>query len=112
MDYLTNKHIVILGLARQGKALARFAAEVGAKVTVSDLRSPEILETALKELGDLDINFVLGEHPMSLLDNADVLAISGGVPADAPFVIAARERNITIKELAWPLFSTPALCRA
>ncbi|MCA9923552.1 MAG: UDP-N-acetylmuramoyl-L-alanine--D-glutamate ligase [Anaerolineales bacterium] len=96
MDYLTNKHIVILGLARQGKALARFAAEVGAKVTVSDLRSPEILETALKELGDLDINFVLGEHPMSLLDNADVLAISGGVPADAPFVIAARERNITI----------------
>ncbi len=96
MDYLTGKNIVILGLARQGRALARFAAEVGATVTVSDLRTPDKLETALNELSDLTINFVLGEHPMSLLDKADVLAISGGVPADAPFVNAARARNIAV----------------
>lgn len=33
---------------------------------------------------------------MSLLDEADVLAISGGVPADAPLVHAARQRGIAI----------------
>jgi UDP-N-acetylmuramoylalanine--D-glutamate ligase len=33
---------------------------------------------------------------MSLLDKTDVLAISGGVPADAPLVQAARERGIQI----------------
>jgi len=96
MDYLTGKHIIILGLARQGTALARFAAEVGAIVTVSDLRSPEKLEKTLNELSDLNINFVLGEHPMSLLDKADVLAISGGVSIDAPLVVAARSRNIAV----------------
>jgi UDP-N-acetylmuramoylalanine--D-glutamate ligase len=39
---------------------------------------------------------VLGEHPMTLLDKTDYLAISGGVPADAPLVQAARSRGIQI----------------
>jgi UDP-N-acetylmuramoylalanine-D-glutamate ligase len=41
MDTLTGKTLLILGLARQGKALARFAAGVGAKVIVSDLRTAD-----------------------------------------------------------------------
>ena len=63
-----GKRLVILGLARQGKALARFAAEAGAEVVVSDLRLQAQLGADLAELADLDIEFVLGEHPMRLLD--------------------------------------------
>ncbi|RMG96685.1 MAG: UDP-N-acetylmuramoyl-L-alanine--D-glutamate ligase [Chloroflexi bacterium] len=96
MDAFYGKRLVILGLARQGKALARFAAEAGAQVVVSDLRSPELLQAALAELSDLPIEFVLGEHPMSLLDNADLLAISGGVPADAPIVQEAQRRGVLV----------------
>ncbi|NHZ72064.1 MAG: UDP-N-acetylmuramoyl-L-alanine--D-glutamate ligase [Aquificales bacterium] len=96
MDALHGKHIIILGLARQGTALARFAVEAGAQVTITDLRSAEILQTALADLSDLTIEFILGEHPMTLLNKADMVAISGGVPANAPFVQAARERNIPI----------------
>jgi UDP-N-acetylmuramoylalanine--D-glutamate ligase len=96
MDALYGKHIIILGLARQGKALARFAAEAGARVTVTDMRSAETLQLALADLNDLDIEFILGEHPMTLLNDADMVAISGGVPANAPLVQAARERNIPI----------------
>ncbi len=96
MDALTGKRLLILGFARQGKALARFAAGVGAEVTISDLRSPATLQSSLDELNDLQINYVLGEHPMSLLKTTDVLAISGGVPADAPFVKAARENGIPV----------------
>lgn len=95
-DPLTGKRLVILGLARQGKALARFALGRGAKVVVSDLRSAEILSKALSELAPDNIDYVLGEHPLSLLDDADVIAISGSVPADAPFVNAARARGIPI----------------
>jgi UDP-N-acetylmuramoylalanine--D-glutamate ligase len=83
-------------MARQGTALASFAAQVGAEVTISDLRSPEQLQTALAELADLPITYVLGEHPMSLLERTDVMAISGGVPADSPFVQAAQERGISL----------------
>ncbi len=96
MDALYGKHLVILGLARQGKALARFAAQAGARVTITDLRSAETLQPALADLSDLDIEFILGEHPMSLLNEADMVAISGGVPANAPLVQAARARNIPV----------------
>jgi len=96
MDELYGKHLIILGLARQGSALARFAVEVGATVTVTDLRSAETLQPALADLSDLDIEFILGEHPMTMLNNADMVAISGGVPANAPLVQAAKEQNIPI----------------
>ncbi len=96
MDPLNDKRIVILGLARQGEALARFAAQAGAEVVVSDLRAPDALQTSLNRLGDLPLRFVLGEHPLHLLDGADLLAVSGGVPADAPIVVAARERGIRV----------------
>lgn len=96
MDALYGKHLIILGFARQGKALARFAVEAGATVTITDLRSAETLQSALADLSDLDIDFILGEHPLTLLNDADMVAISGGVPANAPFVQAARERNIPV----------------
>ena len=96
MDSLQGKRLLILGLARQGKALARFAVNVGARVTVSDLRPAAALQSEMAELADLDILYVLGEHPMRLLDEADVVAISGSVPADAPFVAAARQRGLPI----------------
>lgn len=96
MDALTNKRLLILGLARQGKALARFAVGVGAQVTISDLRPADRLQDSLAELSDLPVRYVLGEHPMRLLDEADILAISGGVPADAPLVRAAQEQGLPV----------------
>jgi len=95
-DPLRGKRLVILGLARQGRALARFAAGVGAEVVVSDLRPPEALAEEMAALADLNVEFVLGEHPPSLLEGTDVLALSGGVPLTAPIVVAAQERNITL----------------
>lgn len=96
MDALTGKKLLILGLARQGKALARFACGVGAQVVISDLRSAEQLADECAELQDLPIEYVLGSHPLALLDGTDVVALSGSVPADAPLVQAARERGIAI----------------
>lgn len=96
MDELVGKRMVILGLARQGKALARFASSVGASVVVSDMRTRDQLQSALKEIEDLPIEIVLGHHPESLLDGADVLAISGGVPTGLPIVKEARRRGIPL----------------
>lgn len=95
-DPLTGKNVVILGLARQGKALAEWLCEVGANVTVSDLRSEDQLRDALKELDGLPIRFVLGEHPPHLLTRADLLCLSGGVPVEAPLVRSAVEMGIPL----------------
>ena len=96
IDPLQGKRVVILGLARQGTAFARFASEQGASVIVSDLRSAEKLAPSLASLAQYPIEYHLGDHPFSLLDGADFLVISGGVSADFPLVQEARARGITL----------------
>jgi UDP-N-acetylmuramoylalanine--D-glutamate ligase len=93
---LNGRRVVILGLARQGTALARFLVQAGAKVTISDLRDGATLAEACAELEGLPIRYVLGEHPVSLLDKTDLLCISGGVPIDAPIVKKARKRGVPL----------------
>lgn len=93
---LRGKRIVILGLARQGTALARFLAEAGAEVTVSDLKDEAALADRLAELEGLRVRVVLGGHPLTLLDGVDLLCLSGGVPSDIPIVVEAQRRGIPL----------------
>ena len=93
---LVGKRVVILGLARQGTALARFLAQAGVEVTVSDLRDETVLADRMAELAGLPVRYALGGHPLSLLDRADVLCLSGGVPVDLPIVVEAQRRSILL----------------
>lgn len=93
---LSGQRVVILGLARQGTALARFLVRAGAQVTVSDLRDRTALADRMAELSDLPIRYVLGGHPMSLLRGADLFCLSGGVPLDLPIVAEAARRGIPL----------------
>ena len=91
-----NKRVVVLGLARQGKALARYLTGVGAMVVMSDMKTDDQLKTALSELADLELIYVLGEHPLELLEGASALFLSGGVPADLPIAREAQARGIPL----------------
>ena len=88
--------MVILGLARQGVALARYLAEQGAEVVVSDRQTAASLAPQMASLAGLPLEFVLGGHPDSLLDAADLLCLSGGVAADLPLARQARARGIQL----------------
>ena len=88
--------MVIIGAARQGTALARYLVQRGANVVVTDNGSAAQLAGVRQEIADLKIEWVLGEHPLSLVDNADVVCISGGVPLTIPLVVAAQERGIPL----------------
>jgi len=93
---LIGQHAVILGLARQGVALARFLAQAGAEVTVSDLRTEEDLADEIAQLDGLRIRYVLGKHSSALLKGADMLCLSGGVPVDVPIAVEALDRGIAV----------------
>lgn len=99
--------VVILGMARQGMAMARFFLARGFQVTVSDLRSAEQLKAACDELAQYAaahaaaglqpaLRTVLGAHPLTLLDGADLLCLSGGVSLTAPIVQEAVRRGIRL----------------
>jgi UDP-N-acetylmuramoylalanine--D-glutamate ligase len=91
-----GKRIVILGLARQGVALARFFLREGAQVAISDIAPADQLSAPLTELAGLPVRLVLGGHPPELLDNCDLLCLSGGVPPQIPLVAAARRQGIPV----------------
>jgi len=91
-----NKHVLILGAARQGLALARWLSLHGARVTLSDTRSADELRVARESLAEYQIDWALGGHPLELLDFADMLCLSGGVPLTLPIVTEAVKRAIPL----------------
>lgn len=92
---LADRRITIIGLAREGIALARVLVTAGARVTVSDIKPAEALQEALGKVADLPLRYVLGGHPPELLDT-DLIFLSPGVPLDAPIVQAARAAQLPI----------------
>jgi UDP-N-acetylmuramoylalanine--D-glutamate ligase len=111
-----GKRVVILGAARQGTALARYLAQRGARVVMNDKRLAEQLESARHALADLDVQvkypleWVLGSHPTEILEGADLLAISGGVPLSLPLVIEAQKRGVPLTNDS-QIFLENAPCR-
>ena len=95
-DWLNGRHVIVMGFARQGQALARWLPTVGGRVTVTDMRQEEALGEALTPYREAGVAFVLGGHPLSLLDDADLLCVSGGVPLTAPPVEEAFRRGIPV----------------
>jgi len=61
---LRGKRVLVMGLGLQGSgmAAARYTAQQGAIVRVTDLKSPKILAPSVQALAGLPIEFVLGEH--------------------------------------------------
>ena len=98
---LSGKRVIIIGMAREGKALAQFLTWHGAAVTITDAKDADELREVISELEDLPIRFVLGGHPEELL-NADLICVSPGVPLNIPFLVKARRAGI-------PLSSEPRL---
>ena len=93
---LKDKRVLVVGLARQGMALARFLVGEGAQVTVTDIQPAEALTASLAALDGLPIRSALGGHPLSLLDDTDLVCLSGGVPANIPLAAEARRRAIPL----------------
>jgi len=91
-----SQNILILGLARQGLALCRYFVAAGANVTVSDAAPAEKLGAELAALDGLAVSLALGGHPLSLLDDCDLLCLSGGVPVQVPIVQEAIQRGIRL----------------
>ncbi len=91
-----NKTVVVLGAARQGLALAKYTARHGAHVIITDQKSAEQLEAAMESVKDISPEWVCGGHPMSLLDRADMICVTGGADLRIPFLAAAAEKGITI----------------
>lgn len=93
-DLLNGRRVLVVGFGRQGQSLARWLPTVGAQVTVTDQRPQDDIDSDLRDFPN--VKFVLGGHPENLLDHAEMICLSGGVPLESPIVREALKRQIPI----------------
>ena len=91
-----GKKVIVIGAARQGLAISRFLLNRGAQVILTDNRPAAELAFANASLADLPVEFAFGGHPDSLLEGADLVCVSGGVPLTIPFLTAARNQGVQL----------------
>lgn len=82
--------IMGLGVHGGGLASARFFAERGATVTVTDLRDETTLAPSIRRLQDLPVRYVLGTHETNDFSGADLVIKNPAVPPTSPFLRYAR----------------------
>jgi UDP-N-acetylmuramoylalanine--D-glutamate ligase len=101
---LLPARVAILGFARSGRALASALLDRGVEVSVGDDRPEEDFEgtAPFREAG---ARFSFGaSQAEDLLDGAEWLVLSPGVPLSAPLVARARARGLAVLaefEVAW-----------
>ncbi len=87
---LNNKRVLVVGLGKSGVASALFLKERGARVTVSDTKSPDQLREEIPVLLDHGITVETGGHGERTFRGQDLIVVSPGVPVDAPPLVQAR----------------------
>ena len=91
-----NKKIVILGMARSGYEVAKYLAKRNNYITINDLNTNQD-ENHIKELEELGVKIVLGNHPDDLINkDVDYLIKNPGVPIDHKYVIEAKNLGIEV----------------
>lgn len=107
---LKGKKLLVIGLARTGRECARFLAQRGAKVSISDLRGAEELGDEMAALSGLPLTYHLGGEEKHWLDGVDYVVPSPGVPIENLLLREAVARKIPVLseiELAYRHFSAP-----
>ena len=112
-DAFRGKRVTVMGLGTRGGGLgvARYLAEAGAVVTVTDTRAESDLVGPMVELAGLPIRFALGGHDERDFTpaGADFIVRNPGVRRGSPFLKLARESGVGIEmEMSIFLRACPA----
>ncbi len=94
-----GKRVTLMGLGLLGRGVgdAKFFAQCGAKLTITDLKTKEDLKESLEQLKQYkDIKFVLGEHKEEDFINADIIIKGNGVPLNNKYIKVAQDNGIRV----------------
>ena len=91
-----GKRVLVCGMARSGIAAARLLCELGARVTISDLKEESAFDGQLAFLHDMDCAFALGQAPDAFIPQQDMMVISPGIAWAKPFVQSAIAQGVEV----------------
>lgn len=112
-DSYEGMRITVMGLGAfgGGAGVTRFLVERGARVTVTDLHSAEKLAKGLKQIEDLPVRLVLGEHCESDFKDVDLVVANPAVPPDSLFLKIAADHNVPVQTEITLFFQHLPACR-
>jgi UDP-N-acetylmuramoylalanine--D-glutamate ligase len=99
-EYFRDKKITLMGLGLLGRGVgdARYLAECGAELIVTDLKTREQLAESVEQLESFpNITFILGEHRLKDFRDRDFILKAAGVPLDSIYIAEARKNNIPVR---------------
>jgi len=93
---LRGRRVLVIGLGRSGLAATRLAVEQGAVVSVTDSGTGQRVETAAAEARKLGASVITGSQSPDLVEQADLVVVSPGVPPGIELLEAASRRELPI----------------
>lgn len=99
-DFFKGKRLTLMGLGLLGRGVgdARFLAEAGAELVVTDLKNENELSESLGQLKEFtNITFRLGGHDLKDFKDRDLIVKAAGVPLDSAYIKEARKNNIPVR---------------
>lgn len=89
-----GKKVLVLGAAKSGIAAATYLHQAGADVTINTGNIPS--EEEQEKIQSLGIKSVFNDHPLGLLNEADMIVKNPGIPYQIPLLQEAIAREIPI----------------
>ncbi len=99
LSALAGRKVLVMGLGRFGGGVdaARYAAQSGAKVVVTDKAREDQLKDSISQLSDLSgIEYHLGRHDPEDFATADVVIANPAIPPGNEFLQVARRHGRTV----------------
>jgi UDP-N-acetylmuramoylalanine--D-glutamate ligase len=102
-EWLRDRRVSVVGLARSGVAASRLLVECGARVLATDAKPLAALGSEARALERLGVRLFAGGHPAEAFRDAELVIVSPGVTQDAPVLAPLRTTVPVISELelAW-----------
>lgn len=93
---LTGKKVLVIGLAKSGKAAIRLLKKLNATITVNEFQEASKIPEYQQYLDD-GIEMITGSHPDELFERDFDFAIKNpGINYHKPFILRLKERNIPV----------------
>src|SRR5450759_3037860 len=109
-DFAGRKVLILgVGILGGGIGMARYCAEHGAVLRITDMRRADQLQPALKALEGIEAEYIWGSHREEDVDWADIIVRNPGVPPNHPLLARARAQGKPIEmEIAYFIRHCPA----
>lgn len=98
--HFRGKRITVMGLGLLGRGVgdARYLAECGAELIVTDLKTRAELAESVAQLESFsNIQFVFGEHRLEDFADRDLVLKAAGVPLESPYIAEAKKNGIPVR---------------